>query len=255
LGAGTTAIAAHDTSPGPDEALLALLFAPGQRPSADDLRALAERDGAFMLSHVPANEPGWVEALVTGLTFEVHGLAPGEPEPAHAVAHRYGLPSGWWEPRLEAVTLRPGPHLAAGRAMLPVVRGCVALGVALAALPGVEAAVWLPARVAMGSGYFRGVADAWLGGGAFPALGLTALGDAPDGGLNSHGLGFFVNRELHVAPSPGASAAQLAKVAMRAVHALVEGHPEPLPAALNGPHGERWAVSDDGARVGLRRAD
>ena len=255
MGPGTTAIAAHETSPGSDAALLALLFAPGTRPSAKALAELAERDGAFMLSHVPAGDPGWVEALLTGLTFELHGLAPGQAEPARPVAHRYGLPSGWWEPRLEAVTVRPGPHLAAGRAMLPVVRGCIALGAALAALPGVEAAVWLPARVAMGAEYFRGIAADWLGGGAFPALGLTALGDASDGGLQTHGLAFFLGRELHVARWPDASGEALARLTVRAVHALIESGPEAVPTRLTGPDGEALALAVDGHIVRLRRLD
>jgi hypothetical protein len=256
LGPGNDiAIAAPDHSTAPDEALLALLFAAGKRPSLADVRARAEAGGEFAISHVPPEGVGWVEALVTGLTFEIHGLAPGEAEPARPVAHRYGLPSGWWEPKLEAVTVRPGPHLAAGAAMLPVVRGCVALGAALAALPGVEAAVWLPARVAMGVGYFRDVADAWRGGGPFPALGLAALGDASDGGLQTHGLGFFIGRELHVAPWPAAVGAELAKLAVRAVHALVESHPEPLPTQLAGPDGERLTLSGEGPVLTLRRAD
>ena len=248
------AIAGQDDLPAPDEALLALLFERGTRPSADALAALAERDGGFMLSHVPAGEPGWLEALVTGLTFEVHGLAPGPAEPSRPVAHRYGLPAGRWEPGLETVTLRPGPHLVGAGAMLPVVRGCVALGAALAALPGVEAAVWLPARVAMSERYFVDAAGAWLGGGAFPALGLTALGDASDGGLESHGLAFFIGRELSVAPWPGATPAELAGIAVRAIHTLVESGRD-LPRRLTGPDGEALALETDGATLRLRRIE
>ena len=249
------AIAGQDDLPAPDEALLALLFERGARPSAEALAALAKRDGGFMLSHVPTGEPGWLEALVTGLTFEVHGLAPDPAEPSRPVAHRYGLPAGRWEPGLEAVTLRPGPHLAGAGAMLPVVRGCVALGAALAALPGVEAAVWLPARVAMGTRYFIDAAQAWLGGGAFPALGLTALVDASDGGVESHGLAFFVGRELQVAPWPGASGADLAKLAVRAIHLVVTGGATAVPGRLAGPDGEALQLAVEGDVLKLRRAD
>ena len=253
MGTGRHAIAAHDTSPAPEEALLALLLEPGSRPSLAAVRGLADDHGGFMLSHVPAGEPGWLEALVTGLTYEVHGLAPGPGEPARPVAHRYGLPAGWWDPRLEAVTLRPGPHLVAGAAMLPVVRGCLALGAALATLPGVAGAVWLPARAAMGANYFAQVAGDWLGGGAFPVPGLVALGDASDGGVETHGLAFFVGRELQVAPWPGASGAAVAKLVVRAVHALTEG--TTAPARLTGPDGEALSLAVEGDALKLRRID
>ena len=124
---------------------------------------------------------------------------------------------------------------------------------ALAAMPGVEAAVWLPARVAMGTRYFIDAAQAWLGGGAFPALGLTALVDASDGGVESHGLAFFVGRELQVAPWPGASGAAVAKLVVRAVHALTAG--TTAPARLTGPDGEALSFAVEGDALKLRRID
>ena len=46
----------------------------------------------------------------------------------------------------EGVDLIPGPHLAGGEAILPMVRVHVALGARLAELPGVAAVAWRPAQ-------------------------------------------------------------------------------------------------------------
>jgi hypothetical protein len=191
--------------------LLSLLFAAGGRPSLDEAIALGEHTRAFSCSYAPDPSEGWFEALVTGLTFEVHGLAPAEPAPAQPIAHRYGLASAWWEPNLEAVTIQPGPHLAGGGAMLPVVRGAIDLAIALATAKQVAAVVWLPARSAMAVEYFTVAGNAWLGGGAFPAPGLIALVDSLEGGISSQGLAFFIGQEVEAAPWPGAGKADVAR--------------------------------------------
>ena len=54
----------------------------------------------------------------------------------------------------------------------------------------------LPARTAIEPELFVRSVDAWLGGGAFPALGLVALTDTPEGGLISEGLTFFAGQEI-----------------------------------------------------------
>ena len=152
--------------------MLAVLFVPGQRPSLGAVRAAGEASGAFAVSHDPGAAAGWAELLVTGLTFDVTGLAPGKGEAVPSIAHRFGFASNEAAgDGLEAVFLRPGAHLAGAVAMLPVVRGCVALGSALATGTGAAAIVWIPARAAMATDYFTDVVADWLGGGAFPRSG------------------------------------------------------------------------------------
>ena len=242
--------------------MLAVLYAPGDRPSIEAVRQAGEKSGAFALSFDPRErslgdadpsasisdqETGWAELLITGLTFDVAGLAPGPGEPPPAVAHRYGLVEHLSLEGLEAVLVQPGAHLAGAAAMLPVVRGCVALGAALATHTGAAAVVWIPARTAMTTDYFAATIGTWLSGGAFPALGLTALA-AGGSGLTSEGLAFFTGQELEVA---GNDLAHTGRIAVRMVHSLVGHGRLAAPTQLTGPEGEclQAEPSDDGKWV------
>lgn len=213
------------------------MFAAGRRPDAAALSALADRpeDRAirFAISHAA---PGgdWAELLIAGLTFDCHGLAPGPAAalpPATSPIGLASLPAG------EAIVLAPGPHLAGARPSLPVVRGLVALGVQLCALPGVAAVCWHPAESWIEPGYFVRTAQAWLDGGAFPAPGLIALRRGEGGGMGTHGLGFFTGQELQFGPGEPADPAALARLAVRLVNQLVLAGPVLGPLVLTGPDG------------------
>ena len=232
--------------------MLAVLYAPGQRPSLDDVRRAGEVSGAFAVSHDPGGDAGWAELLITGLTFDVAGLAglPGEAAPL--VAHRFGLAWDWRGDALEAVLVRPGAHLAGAAAMLPVVRACVALGATLAEHTDAAAVVWIPARAAMAPDYFVATIAEWLGGGAFPALGLTAL-VAGGSGVKSEGLAYFTGQEIEVC---GGDRTQASRIAVRMVHTLVSHGPLAAPIQLTGPDGEPLLAEPSGdaswVRVTLR---
>jgi len=239
----------------PDAAPLALLFAAGERPSAADVKAAAERSGEFAVTYEAPTTAGWVEALVTGLTFEVRGLAPTPACAAPQIAHRYGLADDWAPPPgCEALTIQPGEHLAGGWAMLPVVRACVALAAALTGQSRAMAVVWQPARCAMSPAYFRQLVADWLLGGAFPALGLTALAER-EGKLRSEGLAFFTRQELEIERSPGQTPTADAQLAVRAIDALVAREPLTAPIRLTAPEGAPLLAepSTDGATVRLWR--
>ena len=184
-----------------------------------------------------APDEGWVEALVTGLSFDVVGLAPAEPMPVPEAVHRIGLEAASLE-GLEAIAIRPGPHLAGGENMLPVVRAALALAKAIAGDGGAQAVVWLPARTAMRPLLFAAMVEEWLSGGAFPSIGLTALIADAEGGVTSEGLAFFIGQEIAVAPAPGASAADNAKLAARLIHELVDRGPLSAPTPRSGIGGE-----------------
>ena len=85
--------------------------------------------------------------------------------------------------------------------------------------------------------YFRRTVGAWLDGGAFPALGLTALSRSPQGAMRSVGLNFFLGHELELAPLAGESAADTARMAVRLIHDLVENGTY-TPGDHRGPQGE-----------------
>jgi len=230
-------------------AVVSLLFAAGQRPDAATLQALAARDdGAlhFAISHQPDPAEGWLELLATGLTFDCRGLAPAAPSPAPPGGTLLGLSA---QPGGEAVSLSPGPHLIEGGGLLPVVRVLAGLAVELSRLPGVLAVCWHPARSWMEPGYFRQIVGAWLGGGAFPALGLTTLVREGGSGMTTVGLALLTGQELLLESmdyfSPGASA----RIAMRLVHELVAHGPLLEPGEFTGPAGETLRAVPDGRFV------
>jgi hypothetical protein len=180
----------------------------------------------------------WLELLDSGLTFDLRGLAPGPAEPPPPCGHEFGLSDDFNAARMQAVTLQPGPHLAEGSAMLPVVRSLAGLTATLAALPGVRAVAWHPARSWSSPEHFRTSVARWLDGGAFPGLGLTALVAMPDGGMQSQGLALFTGQELRLEPELAKDRAAAAKTGLRLLHWLVEHGRLSAPESLPGPDGE-----------------
>ena len=139
---------------------------------------------------------------------------------------------------LAALTVRPGPHLAGGGAMPPVVRCLALLGAILADLPGARGVVWHPARTLCSPDYFRCAVMRWIEGGVFPGFGLTALATLDDGSLQSEGLVLFAGKELRILGDVASTPADMAKVGLRLLHWLVAngGLEEEVP--LTGPSGE-----------------
>jgi hypothetical protein len=230
-------------------AVLSLLFPAGSRPAAGDLARLAESlpgTPGFSITHAPPEAEGWIELLSMGLTFDCSGLAPAA---AHGLPPRmqtFGLEPGDADRELEAIELAPGPHLAGGERLMPLVRGMVGLAAQLAALEGVVAVCWHPAGSWMEPGYFRRTVGEWLRGGAFPALGLTSLERLSDGVMTSRGLAYLTGQELRLRPKAGASAADAARLAVRLIDELVYSGPLRERAQYSGPQGEDLiAVPDE----------
>lgn len=230
------------------------------RPRAADICAQARKVEQFSISLDPsadgAQEEGWLELLANGLTFDLTGLAPQAPIQVPATIHSFGLSERLDIGQHQAVLITPGPHLAAGGAMFPVVRTLAMIAAQLAELEGVDAVAWHPARAVSDAGYFsRGVLR-WLEGGAFPGLGLSALTPTPEGGLASEGLSLFTGQELRLAPDIVADRAEGAKIALRLLNWLVENGHIADPLEFIGPSGEtlRLSPSENGTIVDVRRA-
>ncbi|MEE4451136.1 hypothetical protein [Novosphingobium resinovorum] len=208
---------------------LTLIFAPGTRPDADGVARLiaASREAglAASVSHRPVGEATWLELLASGLTFDLVGLAPGKGAPIPEPVQRFGLDEGDDPGAGEAIALVPSGHILGGAGMQPVMR--IMLGLAanlvlgLKAETPVRAVAWGPARTLMEPRYFCRMVLAWLGGGAFPALGLTALLAAPDGSVASRGLAHFTGQEIQLEAREGESAADTVKLAVRVIDHLV----------------------------------
>ena len=206
------------------------------------MRLLAKKTGQFAISFEPADDSpediGWVELLSNGLTFDCTGLAPGPSAALPERGHSFGLTPEMDFAGSQAITLVPGPHLTSGGAMFPVVRCLAWLGALLADLEGAQAVCWHAARSYNAPAHFRTSVLRWIEGGAFPALGLTALVPTADGGLASEGLALFTRQEVHLAPDLAADRSEGAKLALRLVHWLVENGRIDVPTQLAGPSGE-----------------
>lgn len=242
-----------------ESAGLSLLFAARDRPSADDLDRLlqAPMPGAMpaRISHRPQGEAGWLELLASGLTFDLSGLAPAAANRPPSARHFFGLPEQVDSFAFEAITLRPGPHVAAGMAMIPLVRVMIGLALRLTQLPAVKAVCWHPADCWMDAGYFSRIAGAWLAGGAFPALGLAAVERRSDGGVESDGLAFFTGQELCLEPLRNEPAAETVKLAVRVIDYLIRQGRVDARRELTGPDGETLVAepSPDGRSVRVWR--
>lgn len=238
------------------DAELHLLFAKGKRPDGRALRALAGREPAVSIGHDP--RPGdaphaetlwpaqlhWIELLRSGLSFDCSGLAPGPSAPVPQLAHRFDLPALPQPETCEALVLRPGPHVAAGGNSLPLMRELLALGCDLARqFEDLVAVGWGPSGAAIGRRFFESVTSAWLDGGPFPALGLTAFIEAPEGALESTGLSFWIGRELRIEPPLSADRIAATRLGIRLVNQLV---------IIGGLEEDDRIVAPDGTRLVLR---
>jgi hypothetical protein len=248
LGAGDVA------GNGPSSAV-SLLFAAGERPNAAAVVALSRAGSAFSIGHEPSEGgegPRWIELLSNGLTFDLVGLAGGDPAPLPAPGHLFGLPTDLDGARVRAVTLRPGHHLAAGGTMPPVLRTLASLAAQLTELPGVQAVAWHPARCWSQPTRFREAVRAWVGGGVFPAFYLAALATAPDGGMQSEGLAQFIGQELRLEPELVGDRAEAAKLAVRLLHWLYEHGPLATIEQLPAPGGGEVRLEPSGNRRFVR---
>lgn len=206
-----------------------LLFAPSDIPSAAAIDALLSTGeaGAPMarISYRPADDPGWLELLASGLTFDMSGLAERDLLRPRDLPHAYGFEQAPDFANLGAVELVPGGHIAGGSAMPPVVRTLAGLAASMALQMPVAAVGWHSAGTVMAPTYFARLVMNWLRGGAFPALGLTALIHAEDGIVSSHGLATFAGQEFRIQPGAAETPPESVKLALRVADHMVRYGP------------------------------
>jgi hypothetical protein len=235
IGAEDGSLAAQGSS------VLSLVFAEGQRPDVAALTSLAKASlqratgVRFAISHLPAVAEGWAELLASGLTYDCAGLQPAAPSTIPVGGALLGLER---QPVGEGISLSPGPHLAEAMGMLPVVRTLAGLGARLCSLPGAVGVCWNPARCWMPPTYFCKVVDNWLADGPFPALGLTSLERESDGSIVSVGLALLTGQELRFVPDAKLIPAEIARIAVRLIHALIETGPLTAQHSFIGPDRE-----------------
>ena len=190
------------------------------------------------------------------MTYDLFGAAPGPGIQLPLLGYRLGVSRELAEGGHEALALQPGPHLAPGARTMPVVR--TMMGVAamiITHLPGLRAVGWPAAGTMIGPDFFVSSMIAWLAGGAFPALGLTAFVPVADGSLRSEGLAFFTGQELQLATELAKDRAAGTRLGVRLVNQLVGQGQVTAAEAIIGPDGERLTLepSPDARTVRVRR--
>ena len=246
-----------------------LLFSRHKRPDRGAIRDFVKAHPTISLTHDPSartqlhlvgetealhptstsndggsdNELVWLELLREGLTFDIAGLLPGEGLEVPLCEHQFDYREEICRSRLEAVRLTPGSHLAGGEASLPVLRGMFSLTRDLVRhFEAIEAIAWPPSSSLIGRRFFESTVAAWLEGGAFPALGLTAFRETLDGGLVSVGLEFLIGQELRIEPPIAGDKVAATRLGVRLVNQLV----------LSGPvEGMEQIIAPDGQRLQL----
>ena len=207
---------------------------------------MSQKHGQFAvtLECVEEQEPDqWAELLANGLTFDVSGLASGRACRFPAEANRfYGFAEEFDPAGCEGIVLSPGPHLVSGGPMVPVLRCLAWLTAELSELPHLSAIVWQAAGSVNEPGHFRESITRWLGGGAFPGLGLTSLAAQADGTMKSQGLSLFTGQELVLDASLSQDKAQGAKMALRLLHWMVENGKIEETLPITGPAGDNLTL-------------
>ncbi len=258
-----------DQSQHADAKGLHLLFAAGKRPTRAAIREFIDSQQAVSISHDPSDETPihlvvadgeeprsnaevrsgssediWLELLREGLTFDLHGIAPGQAGDFPDFEHRFDLERAPGAFRLEALFLEPGQHLVGGEASVPVAKGMIALARDLVHhFEDIVAVVWPPSSSAIGRQFFESISTAWLDGGAFPALGLTAFREAIDGALQSVGLEYWIGQELRIEPPLSADKVAATRLAVRIINQLI---------IVGGLEDSERIVAPDGTRMVMR---
>lgn len=198
----------------------ALLFDSALRPGVEQLSVYAARTGDFTVTRHAQDEPGQVELLRDGLSFDLWGLSPARAIVPVEAAHRIGLPKDFDSQGLEMLWLSPGAHLLGAEHLMPVVRVVSAVIRELANLPGVRAVSWLPARQLMSPKWFSESVGVWLAGGPFPVLALTALVRSTNA-FRSEGLAFLIGQEFLLTGRGGVISEEESRIAVRLTDWLV----------------------------------
>ena len=245
---------------------LCLLFAEGNRPDREAIREFVRLQQKVSISFDPAARPNlrlvaeegdainqddsgnergsdWLELLCAGLTFDLEGFSPGAPIRTLDVDHSFDFDGKPPPSQMEALRLVPGRHLSGGEASLPVIGAMLELARELIQhFDTLEGAVWPPSSSVIGRRFFESTVTAWLGGGAFPALGLTAFQETFDGALQSVGLSYFIEQELRIEPSLAADKIAATRLGIRLVNQLI---------ILGRLTHEEQVVAPDGSRLAL----
>ena len=139
-----------------------------------------------------------------------------------------------------ALSLVPGPHIAAAAHTLAIMRVLMDLGARVAlAVPGLEQVVWPPAEWSVDPAEFARLIAPWTAGGAFPAPGLVQFRSTLDGSVQSAGLAHLTGQELRVDGPIAGDPSHAHRLAARLVDMLIHRGRLARAEQFVGPSGEQ----------------
>jgi len=134
----------------------------------------------------------------SGLVFDLVGLSPGPAIPVPDMQPRDG--EHLMSSRVHAVSLRLGPHIAAGKRSVAVLREWFALAQGIAdQLEGVTIC-WVPGEVAIPTEKLAPHLAEWDARGQVPVGLLATFRRTLDGAIQSQGLEYFTGQEFRIEP-------------------------------------------------------
>lgn len=221
------------------------LFRDGYRPSSEGIYRFISQNSGISISLDPVERPklrlvasddrlvsdgdraicpdnNWLELLSEGLTFDLAGLAPGPHFPVPAIEHRFDYDESLTNKLDQSVNIRPGVHILEAAGTVPVLKGLLRIARDfIQHFEQVEAVVWPHSASVIGRRFFESTVTAYLEGGAFPALGLVALQESVDGGLQSVGLSHVMGQEVRIEPDLASDKLVATRLAVRLINQLV----------------------------------
>ena len=127
---------------------------------------------------------------------------------------------------------------------MPVAKALIALARDLVHhFEDLVAVVWPPSQSVIGRRFFESTTTAWLEGGAFPALGLTAFKESMDGALQTIGLDFWIGQELRVESPLSLDKVSATRLGIRLVNQLI---------LIGGLETAERIMAPDGSRLIMR---
>lgn len=216
---------------------VSIAFDPAEKPR---LRIVDDEDPNSGAAS-PVSGPHWIELVTRGVSFDLCGIAPSEPILPPKTNYAFDVDRTLSESSLETLELFPGAHLSGGEKTIPILKAMFGLCRDIVHhFPAAEAVVWSPAQSIIGRRFFESTITAWVDGGAFPALGLTAFRETMDGGLQSVGLNYLIGQELRIEPALAADRVAATRLGIRLINQLV----------MVGRVSEReWVIAPDGRRL------
>lgn len=199
---------------------LTLLFSGTEVETLASLRSLLDGNGEFVMARASPPNASVFEIVYRGVSLQLTTGAQvadfADCKKIFCNLDRAAVGS--------AIGISLGEHVAGGERVPAIVQALLGAAAKLGSSLGAVAAIWQPAQIVSGFGYFsESIAD-YLEGGAFPVLAMVNFKAAADGTVNSTGLGFLAGQELQIAEN-GMEQSELMRRVVRVVHDLATNGP------------------------------